>query len=354
MIVVVGYLVWRSSGSLGLSGLSGARLWGAIRGANPLWLSAGVALIYGCYALRSLRWQVFQRNLGRARFWEIYAATLAGFAAVFLLGRPGEPIRPLLLAKRAKHPVADIFGIWVLERLFDIGSMAVIAAIALIVFRGGVHPGEAAETVAKAARTAGTLLAMGVGGAIVFLIYLRLHGTVLVEKRLEGWRRGSGWRSSVAKIVLGFITGIQTVRSAGDLLWAVVYSALHWLLVLVVYFCVAQSFGGRLAELRLGDCMLVLAFTLVGSVVQLPVVGGGSQALAIFAFAKVFGVDAETSMVAAIVLWLVTFAGCAMAGIPLLVREGVSLGQLREMAEQEKQELREIAAHGTLHGGKGE
>src|SRR6516165_11465341 len=85
LIVVVGYLVWRSSGSLGLSGLSGARLWGAIRGANPLWLSAGVALIYGCYALRSLRWQVFQRNLGRARFSEIYPATLAGFSAVFLL-----------------------------------------------------------------------------------------------------------------------------------------------------------------------------------------------------------------------------------------------------------------------------
>ena len=353
MIVVVGYLVWRSSGSLGLSGLSGARLWGAIRGANPLWLSAGVALIYGCYALRSLRWQVFQRNLGRARFWEIYAATLAGFAAVFLLGRPGEPIRPLLLAKRAKHPVADIFGIWVLERLFDIGSMAVIAAIALIVFRGG-HRGEAAETVTRASRTAGTLLAVGVGGAIGLLVYLRLHGSVLLEARLEGWRKGSGWRARVAKIVLGFITGIQTVRSASDLLWSVVYSALHWLLVLVVYYCVAQSFGGRLSQLRLGDCMLVLAFTLVGSVVQLPAVGGGSQALAIFAFSKVFGVDAEMSVAAAIVLWLVTFASCAIAGIPLLVREGVSLGQLREMAEQEKEELREIAAHGTVPGGKGE
>jgi uncharacterized protein (TIRG00374 family) len=354
LVVLAGYLLYRSGGALGLSGFSPAKLWVAIRGADPLWLFVSMLLIYACYALRSLRWQVFQRNLGRAKFWEIYPATLAGFASVFLLGRAGEPIRPLLLAKRAKHPVADIFGIWVLERLFDIASMAVIAAIALIVFKGSAHSGEAAETIAKAARTAGALLAVGVGGAIAFLIYLRLHGTALLEARLQGWRQSSGWRSSLAKIVLGFITGIQTVRSAGDLLWSVIYSALHWLLVLVVYYCVAQSFGGRLAELRPSDCMLVLAFTLVGSAVQLPAVGGGSQALAIFAFTRVFGVNAETAVAAAIVLWLVTFAGCAIAGIPLLIREGVSLGQLREMAAHEKEELKEIAAHGNSSSGRGE
>lgn len=347
LVVLAGYLVYRSSGSLGLSGFSGAKLWAAVRGAKPLWLLAAILIIYSCYALRSLRWQVFQRNLGRARFWEIYPATLAGFSAVFLLGRAGEPIRPVLLAKRARHPLADIFGIWVLERLFDVASMAVIAAVALIVFRGSAHSGDAAQTIAKAARTAGALLAVGVGGSIAFLIYLRVHGTALLQKRLETWLDAAGWRVRVAKIVLGFITGIQTVRSAADLLWSVIYSAVHWFLVLIVYYCVAQSFTGRLAELSLGDCMLVLAFTLVGSVIQLPAVGGGSQALAIFAFTKVFGVDAETAVAAAIVLWLVTFAGCAIAGIPLLIREGVSLGNLREMAAQEKEELREIAAHGT-------
>jgi uncharacterized protein (TIRG00374 family) len=355
VVVVVGYLVYRSSGLLGLSGFSGAKLWMAIKGANPLWLGGALVLIYGCYALRSLRWEVFQKNLGHAKFWEIYPSTLAGFSAVFLLGRAGEPIRPLLLAKRAKHPVADIFGIWVLERLFDVASMAVIAAMALLVFKASAHTGDAANTIASAARTAGTLLALGVGGAIALLVYLRLHGTLLLESRLEGWVASSGWRRSVAKIILGFIRGIQTVRSWSDLLNAVLLSAVHWFLVLVVYYFVSQSFGGRLAELGLGDCMLVLAFTLVGSAVQLPAVGGGSQALAIFAYTKVFGVESEAAVAAAIVLWLVTFAGCSVAGIPLLIREGVSLGKLREMAKQEKEELDEIAAHGSAgSSGKGE
>jgi hypothetical protein len=122
---------------------------------------------------------------------------------------------------------------------------------------------------------------------------------------------------------------------------------------------VAQSFGGRLAELSFGDTMLVLAFTLVGSAVQLPAVGGGSQALAIFAYTKVFGVESSEAVAAAIVLWLVTFAGCSIAGIPLLIREGVSLGKLRELAELEKEELDDIAAQGSAgpsveRGGKGE
>jgi hypothetical protein len=265
----------------------------------------------------------------------------------------------LLLAKRAKLPLADIFGIWVLERLFDVASMAVIAAIALLVFNGAQHSGDAAVTIAKAARTAGSVLAIGVGGAIAFLIYLRVHGTALLEARLQGWLASAGWRSKVAKIILGFITGIQTVKSAGDLVLAVLYSAIHWGMVLVVYYLVAQSFGGRLAELNFGDCMLVLAFTLVGSAVQLPAVGGGSQALAIFAYTKVFGVESSMAVAAAIVLWLVTFAGCSVAGIPLLIREGVSLGKLRELAKHEKQELDDIAAHGSAgpsveRGGKGE
>src|SRR5215468_337653 len=200
LVLIAGYLVYRSSGPLGLSGFSSARLWGAIRSADPFWMAAGMLLIYCCYALRSLRWQVFQRNLGRARFWEIYPATLAGFSAVFLLGRAGEPIRPLLLAKRAKHPVADIFGVWVLERLFDVASMAVIAAIALLIFRGGNHSGDAAQTIAKAAQTAGVFLAVGVGGAIALLVYLRLHGTAWLEARLRVWRDRPGARSGLARI----------------------------------------------------------------------------------------------------------------------------------------------------------
>jgi uncharacterized membrane protein YbhN (UPF0104 family) len=167
---------------------------------------------------------------------------------------------------------------------------------------------------------------------------------LVLERRLQGWLLIGGIRKTVASIVLGFIRGIQTVRSGKDLLSATFYSALHWFLVLLVYVLVARSFAGPLGHLQLKDYMLVLAFTLVGSVVQLPAVGGGSQALAIFAFTRVFGIESETAVAAAMVLWLVTFAGCSLVGVPVLLGEGLSLGKLRTFAQQDKEELQRVVA----------
>src|ERR1700730_2499549 len=95
-LCVLGFAIYLSSGLIHLADFSGAKLFLAVRGANPYYLILSLVAIYGCYAIRALRWEVFQRNLGPSHFWNIYKLTLAGFAAVFLLGRAGEPIRPLL------------------------------------------------------------------------------------------------------------------------------------------------------------------------------------------------------------------------------------------------------------------
>src|SRR5713226_7797460 len=346
-LLVLGFVVYRSSGMIHLADFSGTKLLHAIRNARVSYLLLSIVTIYGCYALRALRWREFQKHVGQAHFWNIYQMTLAGFAAIFLLGRAGEPVRPLLLARKGKLPVADTFGIYVLERLFDTASTVVIAAIGLLIFTAHAHDGEAASTLQTAAKTGGSLLAAGVLGAAVLLVYVRLHGSAMLERRLQGWLASHGWRASVAKIILGFIRGVQTIRTIRDLAAAVIYSAIHWAMVLAVYFLVTQSFGGKLRELSLGDVMLVLAFTLVGSAVQLPVAGGGAQVASFLAYKAIFGVEDEAATVAAVVLWLVSFAVCGLAGVPLLIREGWSLGELRRMAEQEKEVVNEAVAGGA-------
>jgi uncharacterized protein (TIRG00374 family) len=337
VVLALGFIVYRTSGSFHLGNFSGRKLLGIIRHANHFLLLLSVVAIYACYALRALRWKVFQANLGESHFGNIYRITLAGFSAVFLLGRAGEPIRPILLARKEKLPAASMFGIYVLERIFDIASMAVIAAIGLLLFQAHGPAGESAAKLETAAKTTGTLFAAGVLGAIGFLIYLRLHGTALLERRLKGWLAAHGWRGTVARILLGLVRGVQAIRTWKDLALSLFYSAAHWFLVLLIYIWVSHSFGGRLGMLAMSDAMLVLAFTLVGSAVQLPGVGGGSQAGSIIAYTAIFGVEQEAAVAAAIVLWLISFAACSLAGIPLLIREGFSLGKLREMAEKEKE-----------------
>jgi glycosyltransferase 2 family protein len=343
-VAVLGFIIYRSSGFINLANFSGAKLWLVARNANPYYLLFSLIGIYGCYALRALRWQVLQRNLGPSSLWTIYKLTLAGFATIFLLGRAGEPIRPLLLARKEKLPVADMFGLFVLERLFDTASTAIIAGLGLVLFQArtqqsSLQPTGSSGTLAAAAKTTGSLLFVGVLGAIAVLVYLRLHGTALLERQLHGWRASPGWRHKVAGIILGFARGVQTIRTWGELALAVLYSALHWVGVALTYVWISHSLGGKLLTIGLGDALLVLAFTMVGSAVQLPGVGGGSQLACFLAYTTIFGVEKEPAAAAAILIWLITFAGCSLAGIPLLIHEGMSLGELRRMAENEKEEV---------------
>jgi len=343
-LILAGFVVYQSSGFIHRANFSGEKLLHSIRGADLTLLLLPVVVIYACYAVRALRWQLFQGNLGASRFWVIYKMTLAGFAAIFALGRPGEPVRPLLLARKENLPVADMFGIYALERVFDTASTAVIAGLGLLFFQSRADNGETTRALETAARTAGSFLFAGVAAAIVFLVYLRLHGTAVLERWLQGWRKSHGWRGTIARILLGFARGVQAIRNIGELLLAILYSAVHWFLVLLVYYWASRSFGGRLGTLSLGDVMLVMAFSLVGSIVQLPAVGGGAQLASVLVYTKIFGVETEPATAAAIVLWLIGFAACSLAGVPILIQEGLSLGKLRELANHEKQAAGEAAA----------
>src|SRR5271155_5165092 len=207
-VLVVVFLVHQAHGFSHIGSFSGTKLLAAIRSANLYDLVLALVLIYACYGIRSLRWQVFQHNLGSARYAAIVKMTIAGFAAVFLLGRAGEPVRPLLIARKEKLPVADVFGIYVLERLFDVASTAVLASIALILFKSHVHTGAGAAKFEAAARTTGMLFFAAVLAAVAFLVYLRLHGATWLESRLSGWIGVSGWRATVARVLLGFARGV--------------------------------------------------------------------------------------------------------------------------------------------------
>ena len=320
-----------------------ARLVRAVQASRPSYLILSVAAMFAAYAIRAVRWQVFCRSLGPCSFLNVYNGTLMGYAGLFLLGRAGEPIRPLLLARKCRFTVSSMFGIWLLERLFDLGATAVLLGLTLMLRSRMLATGEGAAWQAKFRATGGFLLA-AVAGLLVLVVYFRLHGAGALDRRLARWRAREGWRSRLAMQFGGFIDGLQAIRTVGDLLLALAYSAAHWALIAVVYLWIAQSFGGRLAEIDFRGALLVLIFTLVGSTVQLPGVGGGTQVLAFIAFTRIFGIEQEPAAAAAIVLWLITSAAVASVGAPLLIHEGWSMADLRRLARSEA-EAEKAATH---------
>ena len=358
-LAALGFFFYTFRNSIALEGFHWGMVAQSLREARLELLLLALVAIYGCYALRALRWVRFCRALGAARFASVYRSTLMGFACVFLLGRAGEPIRPVLIAKKDSLSIPGMFGVYVLERVFDMASTAVIGVAALLVFRGRglVVAGDGA--VMKAARSAGAILFVALVVIVAFLIYFRYHGGEWLARRLRRPAWQAGFRAKIALLLEGFSEGLQGIRTWGDLGALVFYSAAHWILVIFVYLWIAHAFGGALGEIDFGSAMLVVAFTLVGSAVQLPGVGGGAQLATFLVFTLIFGVEKEPAATASIILWLITFAGVCVVGLPLLFAEGWSMGELRRIAAAEKQVARTEEAeelyrisHNVSHGGE--
>src|SRR5438270_1104872 len=70
------------------------------RAADPMHLLAGIALIYSTYYFRAVRWKIFLRPVCQTTVARLTPPQFIGFTGLALLGRPGEFIRPYLVARR--------------------------------------------------------------------------------------------------------------------------------------------------------------------------------------------------------------------------------------------------------------
>lgn len=341
-------LAYRSRRAFHIGNFNWAKLGHALAHANIWLLLFSVVAIYGCYAIRSLRWQAFCRHLGTSSFHGVYAGTIIGFASIFILGRAGEPVRPLLLARKTRFSVSSQFGIYVLERILDFATSAVMAGVVLLIFARQLTDGGAGSAWIEKARASGGILLALLLGLAAFLTYHRYRGASSLDRRLAGWHRAGGWRGRVATQFSGFNQGLQAIRDWRDLAAALGLSAVHWMLVAGIYLWVIRSMGDTFNGVNYASAVLVLAVTMLGSLLQLPGVGGGAQVASFIALTQIFGIDPEPAAAAAIVLWLVTFAASILVGVPLLIREGWSMGDLRRLAKAEQ-----VAEEEGEHAGVG-
>lgn len=351
-VVVLGGLGYKFRNSITLQGFQWSMVGDSLRRANVPLLLLSLVTIYACFAIRALRWMRFSRWMGPSAFGGTYAATLMGFTCMFILGRAGEPIRPVLIARKNSLSIPGMFGVYVLERIADIAATVAIAALALVLFR---HHGAmgADSTVVTKMRSGGAVLFVGLIFVAVFLVYFRLRGAAWLAGKLKHPSWHEGWRAKLLALLEGFSEGLRGIRTPGDLAALVGYTALHWFLIACCYLFIVHAFGGELAALSLANVILVLAFSLFGSVIQLPGVGGGAQLATFLALTVTFGVASGPAAVAAIIIWLITFAGCCFVGLPLLLKEGWSMGELKQMAVAAEHKVEGAALSGEMLDTKG-
>jgi hypothetical protein len=117
-----------------------------------------------------------------------------------------------------------------------------------------------------------------------------------------------------------------------------VVSIAMWAVIAVSYKEVTHAYHAEELEIPQSQVLLLMGSSMVGSVIQLPGVGGGSQLATIAALEHIFDVPKELAASCGIMLWLVTFVAVIPLGLLLAHHERLSLRMLSRESHQEEDE----------------
>ena len=301
----------------------------AVSAADPVLLTIAVVLICLAYLVRAFRWGALLKPLGAARLTDLFTATTIGFSAVFLLGRTGEVVRPVVLPMRDPNvrPSAAIVTILV-ERIYDSMAVALIFALTLIWFR----PPVALDISFDQVRTIGFVILGGTIVNLVFLIWFRKNSARLLDALNN---RFSRWRfipQRLAKLVINLLeqlsSALRVLVNATELAETVGWTVLLWLGIAGANLLVMRACH---VEVGVAETTFVLGWSMLGSLVPTPGGAAGAFHAATAAGLLFLGVKKETAAALSIVLHLVDFGPAVLFGLFYFIRGDLSISRLRTL-----------------------
>jgi uncharacterized protein (TIRG00374 family) len=316
--------------------------WHKFRATHPqrwIHVAHAVALTYLAYALRAVRWKIFLRPVRpETKSLDLLNPTLVGFTGLALLGRPGELIRPYLIARRVDLPVSSQIAVWAVERIFDIGAFAVLLSLGIFLpnaLGATHHPEYRTRFIFAGFAIMGLVVCLTVGAVIISRTGEKLARWM--EDRLGHLSANLGHR--IAQKVREFGAGLNTIHNPLSLLQLVVVSLGMWYIIALAYHEVTHSYAAASLEIPVAQILLLMGSSMIGSMVQLPGVGGGSQLATIAMLDHFFDVPKELAASCGIMLWLVTFVSVVPMGLLLAHRERLSLRKLSEESAHAEEEF---------------
>jgi hypothetical protein len=296
------------------------------------WLLLSLVMAAASYYGRALRWAVFLKPLkARPSIRHLLTATVIGFAAVTLFGRPGELVRPYLIAVKERVPVSSQFAAWLLERIFDLLMALLIFGFALMrAHASGAHVGPG---LAEVLAVGGRLAAFASVALLAVLVSLRHFAEPMRRRFVAALRFLPEARFlKFEKLVNAFVQGVESTRSDGALLLVLMYSVVEWALIAACYECLARSFFG--ASLSFVDVLVLLGFVSFGAIIQIPGIGGGMQVVSIIVLTELFAVKLEVATAFAMLVWIITFVAIVPVGLGLALKEGFDWHSLRQIGRE--------------------
>lgn len=306
----------------------------ALLSLDPFWFGGAIVLILVTYFGRAVRWAVMIRPIApKANLMRLARAQVIGFTAVTLFGRPGELVRPYLIARNEGVSFSSQLAVWFLERVFDLLAVLLLFGLAL----NQLDPSTASHVSPRLAwvlRTGGQMASLLGAGACLFILALRLFADAtlrLLGRVIDLLPKALG--SRLGGLVDAFAHGIASTKSNSQMALVILYTALEWTVVVGAFYALLRGFGPT-SHLTMWDSIVVCGFVAFGSIVQIPGVGGGMQIVSFLVLTEIYGVGNESASLMAILLWLATFVIVVPAGLALAFQDGLNWSKLRHLPDE--------------------
>lgn len=299
-----------------------AMFWQQLKHASLGHIAAGIALIYATYWLRAVRWSVFLSPTKKVSSLTLLGPQFIGFTAVALFGRLADLTRPYLVARRVQLPLSTQVAVYTIERMFDLGAAALIFSSALAFTPKDLPHHEIFV------RTGLFSLAATAAIAIFAGVIRVAGGAVAGFARITLGRLSKPVAESIATKIIGFREGLNALASLRDFAVVLLLSLGMWALIGEAYVQTAHAFvqTPELAGLTFSRTMLLLAASLGGSLLQLPIIGWFTQiAVTATAMHSFYGAPIEAATACGAMLLVVTFLCIIPTGLIYARVEHVSL-----------------------------
>ena len=232
-----------------------------------------VALVYATYWMRSARWAVLVEPSKKIGMFSTVGSQFIGFTAVGLFGRLADLTRPYLIAKKIELSLSSQIAVYTIERMFDLGSAAIIFSSALA-FTPKDLPHHDIFAKAGFYSLVGTLFL-----AVFALVVRAAGGAVAAFCRAVLGHISKGAAESISHKILDFRDGLNALSSFKEFAIVLVMSVVMWGGIGFAYVETLHGFVDtkELATISYSQTMLLMGASIGGSLLQLPIVGWFTQ-----------------------------------------------------------------------------
>ena len=318
--VIIGLIISAVALVLALIGIDVRRVAETLARADYRYLIPAAGALMAYLLARAVRWRLLlgpQVSLARS-FWVTNIGYLMNNILPFRLG---DPARAVVIGRSGEVSIAAALSTVVVERVLDM-----LTVVALL---GIVAPFVAGSAEAVSAGILAGAVAIAAAVVLLLMAFRPQWGQQAVRRALARIPRLNAERW--ARVFDGLLEGLAPLRSGRRGLSLLLWSAITWAFVVLIYWALLRAFVTRPPWLAAPFlvCVLGLGMALPSS----PSAVGVYHAIARYGLTIPFGIPAEEAVTAAFAMHAFQYILIAIMGLIGLARESLTLGSVARSAE---------------------